>query len=230
MTTINPTYQPRVPPRHISVLEAHQDGIEKAINCCRIGFIQAFYPGTAGIAPATADILIAQQQVTSIDAQGNATLAPYPLLRSVPVVFPCGGGFTLTFPISPGDECLLVFNDRESDNWYINGAGQPPTTNRKHDLSDAFALVGVRSCPRALGAISTNSVQLRSDDGESYIELAAGNIVNVVAPGGINFNTPAFTVNGNQVVTGMLTGNGINLGTHKHTGVQPGSGNTGGPI
>jgi hypothetical protein len=33
----------------------------------------------------------------------------YPILNDLPVVFPRGGGVTLTFPIKEGDECLIVF-------------------------------------------------------------------------------------------------------------------------
>ena len=46
------------------------------------------------------------------DANGNQVSISMPRLVDVPVSFPCGGGVTLTFPVKPGDECELIFNDR----------------------------------------------------------------------------------------------------------------------
>jgi hypothetical protein len=33
----------------------------------------------------------------------------YPVIQDIPVVFPRGGGCTLTFPVKAGDECLVIF-------------------------------------------------------------------------------------------------------------------------
>ena len=172
MTVINPTYRKRHPPTQTEVLDAHKQEIGKDFNSARIGIIQSFDAATQ-----TASVLIAQLQVTSESTDGTQTVAEYPLLKEVPVVFPSGGGFTLTFPISEGDECLILFCDREIDNWYINGAGYPPTTGRLHDLTDAIALVGVRSLPRVLSGLSTTATQLRSDDGTAFVQVGAGKII-----------------------------------------------------
>lgn len=176
MTDIPPTYRRRAPPSRTEVWEAQKREILKKINCVRVGTIKSFDAGEEGLRSPTVNIIIAQQQVTSTTADGSQTLAEYPELREVPVIFPCGGGFTLTFPIAAGDECLVLFNDRELDNWLLNGAGLPPSTGRLHDLADAVALVGLRSNPRALADISTSSVQLRSDDGENFVEVNSSGI------------------------------------------------------
>lgn len=62
-----------------------------------------------------------------------------PLLYQVPVFIP-----SPDFTVSPGAHCLLIFADFCIDGWY--GSGQPvlPPSPRRHDLSDAFALVGFR--------------------------------------------------------------------------------------
>lgn len=97
-------------------------------------------------------------------------------LCDCPVIFPSGGGFTLTFPLAQGDECLMVFADRCIDAWWQQGGIQPPMELRMHDLSDGFVLPGVRSQPRVLDSISATSTQLRSDDGETYLDLSPGKI------------------------------------------------------
>ena len=65
----------------------------------------------------------------------------------MPVVFPGGGGFALTFPVAAGDECLVVFASRCIDAWWQSGGVGEPMEPRMHDLSDGFALIGVRSQP-----------------------------------------------------------------------------------
>jgi hypothetical protein len=155
----------------VDVWETQRRELSKKINCIRIGVIKSFDPGEAGVRGPTANVLVAQKQVAAVNADGTETVSDYPELKDVPVVFPNGGGFTLTFPISEGDECLLFFNDREIDNWVINGTGYPPTTGRLHDLADAVAFVGVRSNPNAIGNISTTAAQIRSDSGSVVVSL-----------------------------------------------------------
>ena len=73
-----------------------------------------------------------------------------PLLRDVPVFFPGGRDRAMTFPVSPGDECLLIFSDACIDGWFETGEMADPSSVRRHDLSDAFAFVGFRSRPNVL--------------------------------------------------------------------------------
>lgn len=146
--------------------------------------------------------------------------AEMPLLLDVPVVFPGGGGFALTFPVLPGDECLVVFADRCIDSWWQSGGVQEQAAHRLHSLSDGFALVGVRSLPNVLaGGVHAGGAELRSDDGAQHIRATGGgwHILGDV------------TVQGSVTATGDVTGQGTSLHTHVHGGTQPGGGNTGQP-
>jgi hypothetical protein len=67
----------------------------------------------------------------------------YPILSDVPFFIIGGGKGNLTFPIAKGDECILLFNDRDLDNWFNGATTGPVATGRLHSLSDALALVGV---------------------------------------------------------------------------------------
>lgn len=243
---IQPTLQKPVPPDLRTLLTSLGFEIKKQINCIRIGNIQSF-----NAANQTAVVQIAQQQITSISPVGVATLQPFAPLLSVPVYFPSGGGYTLTFPIAAGDECIVLFNDRELDNWKLQGGvNSYPSTPRIHDLADGVCLVGFRSFPRSLGSVSTDTTQLRSDDGTTYVEVAGGGIVNVVAPTSINLNSPivniegvinvhnvnsatnSCNITGTIVASGDVQSNsgGHKLNTHVHSGVQTGGGDTGGPV
>lgn len=104
-----------------------------------------------------------------------------PLLLDVPIVLPRAGGFILTLPIQPGDECLVIFADMCIDAWWEAGGIQNQIEKRRHDLSDAFAILGSWSQPRRIQNYSTAAAQLRSENGTSYIEIKA-NEINIVSP------------------------------------------------
>ncbi len=162
------------------------------------------------------------------DKSGTQTLVDMPLLLDCPVQFPAGGGCTLTFPVKPGDECLVVFASRCIDAWWQSGGVQAPAEYRMHDRSDGFALLGFRSQPRVIGAVSTSAAQLRSDDGATFVSVAPGGAVAITAPAGLTINADV-VVNGKVTTTGDVKAGTISLQTHRHTGVQEGSGTSGGP-
>ena len=180
------------------------------------GIIQSFDPKTqtASIQPTI------QAQFTS-PVDGSQKWVNLPLLGECPVFFPQGGGYALTFPVQPGNECLIVFASRCIDSWWQDSGIQPQSIIRMHDLSDGFAFVGFNSVPKVIPNISTNSVQLRTFDGATKIDLKAGTLTLTAAN---------IVLNGNVQSTGTFTNNGKNIGsTHEHGGVSTGSGNTGVP-
>ena len=73
-----------------------------------------------------------------------------PVIRDVPMFFPGGAGSGITWPVSAGDECLLVFADFDIDRWFESGSAENPASERNHALSDAFAFAGFRSRGNAL--------------------------------------------------------------------------------
>jgi hypothetical protein len=48
-------------------------------------------------------------------------------------------------PIQEGDECLVLFNDRDMDNWYSGSSSSGVATPRLHSFSDGIILVGLSS-------------------------------------------------------------------------------------
>jgi hypothetical protein len=188
-----------------SLLDGRQVGIWTALP----GIIQSFDAGVAAERAPTCVVQPAiQGRVTSLDPASGQTVTKFvnlPQLLDCPVQFPGGGGCSLTFPVKKGDECLVVFASRCIDAWWAQGGIQPPMEARMHDLSDGFVLLGYRSSPRAIANISTTKTQLRSDDGQAYVELdPTGHIVNAVAPGGFNVTGP-LTVHGAVSITGGAT-------------------------
>lgn len=104
-----------------------------------------------------------------------------PILTDIPIYFPRANGYCITLPVVKGDECLLVFADMCIDGWWQSGGVQDQMETRRHDLSDAFALIGVTSQPRKVNAYSPDKLQIRTDSQNIVCELDKSNgAVNVV--------------------------------------------------
>lgn len=143
---------------------------------------------------------------------GKIESVNYPLLVDVPVIFPASGGVTMTFPVKAGDECLIVFADRCIDFWWQNGDIQESGDSRKHHLADGIAILGVRSVPSVIKNISNESMQIRSNDGSSFIELNP-------QTKNINVKTPSsVTVNAENI---DMTAEKINLNAQQITLTSP---------
>ena len=106
------------------------------------------------------------------------TIAP---IQDVLIMMMRVPGWSITLPIVVGTECLLVFSDTCIDGWWLTGAISPPYDRRRHDLSDAIALFGPWSQPNVLPNYSTASMQIRSDDQLTVIDLSSTGIL-ITAP------------------------------------------------
>ncbi|EDV0591739.1 translation initiation factor IF-2 [Salmonella enterica subsp. enterica] len=224
--------------------------IMSALRVSMPGIVQSFDPDTV--------TAVVQPAIKGYepDSNGVSQSTTLPLLVDVPVVFPRGGGCTLTFPVKAGDECLVIFADRCIDFWWQNGGVQEPVDDRVHDLSDAFCIVGPQSQAQKISGISTGAAQLRSDDGSTFFELTPSTQkIKIVAPGGLDIVTPLADFSEKVTIHGLLSWLGGMVGsvvsgvaskitgavefigsvkangkvidnTHTHGGVQHGGSNT----
>jgi len=149
-----------------SVADEIKRDVSLAINCVQIGVIQSFDPETQ-----RANIEIAMKQISDIAEDGTRTIKEYPILLECPVMVLFGGVDFLSLPIVPGDNCIVLFNDRQIDNWMYNGPGQPPTISRVHDLSDGIAIVGIRPLTNSIGSYLANGIRLSHNNANSQIDL-----------------------------------------------------------
>lgn len=117
----------------------------------------------------TAQPLIREKLINRQNGQtGFVTL---PQLVDVPVCFARGGSCVLTMPVQPGDEVLIVFSDTNIDSWFASGGIQNWNDRRRHDLSDAIAIIGLSSQPNVISNFNENATELRTLDGEVKIAL-----------------------------------------------------------
>lgn len=161
-----------------------------SFNCIKIGKINAVNKTNQ-----TVDVQILHKRINESNLV-KRELRDYPLLKSVPFIILGGGNSYLTFPISVGDNCLLLFNDYEIDRWWDTGENLPSTFDRKHDISDAFALVGVHSMVDLIQGYS-NYVHLKYSNSSS---ITVGEVIDVT-----NAQT---NVSGKLTVANDITGQG----------------------
>lgn len=69
---------------------------------------------------------------------------PMPILENVPIMFPGGTDFNITYPINVNDYVLLIFVERSIDLWLSVGGQVTPRDPRKFDISDAIAIPGLQ--------------------------------------------------------------------------------------
>ncbi len=211
----------------------------KKVHVALPGRIVSFDPSTQ-----TASVQPLIEQVLQHDQA-----APLPMLSDVPVQFPRGGAFVMTFPVASGDECLLIFAERCIDGWFASGQSSIPLDYRLHDLSDGFALMGFSSLPHVIPNLANDAVMMRTLDGSAYFKLdqagqmtIRGTQLTIQCPviveqlltyqAGLSGtgSSAGTTISGNISHSGgELSSNGVTLHAHQHSGVKAGGDCSGGP-
>lgn len=173
------------------------------LNCMRIGIVQEFFPEDL-----TAKVKIVNKKPLNMNADGTQNVQDFtPIYAKV-----CYCNPYETFPLKPGDECFLLFSDREIESWFITGDAQPEGHTRMHALTDAIVIVGLRSLPKMI-QILTDALHLFY--GGSDIQLHDSKIISNTTDLKINASS-SITTNTTQY---DLTSSTINItGTTNHTG------------
>ena len=103
---------------------------------------------------------------TFIGADGERISEVMPRLTDVPVMFPRGGGFGVTFPIQTGDYVLIVVSQFSLGLWLTNAQKGDPGNLTQYSLAGAIALPGLYPDPNALVDLAdATNMKLGSDEG-----------------------------------------------------------------
>lgn len=110
----------------------------------------------------------------------DGTFAPqlknYPVMLDCPVIVLGGGSTALSFPISVGDQCLILFNDRDLNNWFAGAMSGPVASPRLHSFADAIALVGFQR----LASLDTTHAYLTNGNAQVGVEASKdGSLVKI---------------------------------------------------
>lgn len=178
-------------------------------NCHAIARVESFDPSNQTV---QASILYPWSKLQKQSSGAYETVWPnYPLIVDAPVIILRGGDWALTFPIAVGDECLVLFNDRDMDNWFSGGQSTPVASGRLHAFSDALVMVGPRSSGNVLSSYDVTRAVLANGPtmvgvGETLIKIAnATTTLNtllqslITAINAINVDPGTFNVSGTSV-------------------------------
>jgi len=205
--------------QQLQELDAACDDDEAALNAAleaqRLN-LHTSMPGTVtSYDPSTQTVQVQPGIQKLFRGQGAVDL---PKLVDVPVFFPRGGGFVLSFPVAAGDECLIVFSERAIDFWWKNGGSQLPSELRTHDLSDAFAFVGFSSQPgiaQVSPGLNASAVELRSLDGQASIQIDGSQNITVQSNAGdITASSSTGMIKLNAQPGANMLQHGVLLGAH----------------
>lgn len=149
------------------------------LNCHHVGTIQTFN-SVNQTATATINYQRTFEQPDASTGTYGARLVPYPIAVGCPVVCLGGGSAALTFPIQAGDECLILFNDRDLDNWFQGAGGAGVATSRLHSFADGIILVGLRSLQNSLSNYDATHAVLRNGAAQVGVSSSQVKLANVV--------------------------------------------------
>lgn len=133
------------------------------------GIITSFDPDKQ-----VAKVIPAIQATINID--NKIEYKDLPELIEVPVMFCYGqtAGFSLTYPVNIGDECLLSFSMKSIDVWHDTGEiskAVEPVSSRSHSISDGIAFVGLSSKPNVINKFQNNCIEIRNKSRASRMSV-----------------------------------------------------------
>ena len=160
----------------------------KRVNTCLPAIVRSYDPATRRAMVEPALPLVGK----------DGTLLNRAPVPNVPVVWPSGGGYTLTFPLAAGDPVLLVYAQRGIGGFKRTFGPSVPDLDGFFAAKDAVALAGFGTLsvtPAVAGAVN-----LQANDGSAYISLGANGIA-LKTSGAVTIEGTSLTFNGDDVET-----------------------------
>ena len=157
-----------------------QDAIMSRLNCHNIGRIIEFDA-------LTQTCTVAMMQIKQFNEQ---TFIPAPITQ-VPLIILGAGGGHITMPNPVGTICLLLFLDRNIDNFMETGEQYVPDTARMHDFTDAIALTTFTTLANPIQNYDENAITIFNEglieevQKLSYIKIYP-NLIQIQAADGAN--------------------------------------------
>lgn len=213
------------------MLRTALDGAQARMWTALPGIVESFDASkmTVSIQPAI--------QGRFLNSDGSYSWQNMPLCVDVPVKYFGNKKFICDFYLEKGDEGIIIFSSRCIDAWWQSGGVQRQAELRMHDLSDGMFLPGMYSqATLPPSKPKQNVMRLRTTDGNNFIQIDNSGNISATATTKLTLTAPDIEIRGpvttNSTITasGEITGNGIQLSTHLHSGVTSGSANTGGPV
>ena len=154
--------------------------LEADIRCAIPGIIQSYDPEKG-----TCTVQCAIRERVSVN--GSESEMSIPVLPDVPIVMPRTKDYMLCLYPQKDDECLVVFSDLCIDGWWQSGGEQSQMDNRRHDLSDGFAILAPWSQSRKPDSpLKEEGIRVQNVKNKAYFWIKKNNVIVCSATGGIS--------------------------------------------
>ena len=164
------------------VMAIAQEAIMSRLNCHNIGRIIEFDSTTQ---TCTVELM----QIKQFNDQA---FIPAPITQ-VPLIIYGSDNSYITLPNPVGSVCLLLFLDRNIDNFLETGEQYMPETSRMHDFTDAVALTTFKTLANPIENYDENAITMyyKTIINEVLYEAViknAGNAINLKMTNGDNYS------------------------------------------
>ena len=143
--------------------------------------------------------------ITMISTSGDQM--PRPVVGSVPVMIAGGGGYSLSFPINPGDLGWIMAADRDISLFLQSYAQSPPNSNRIKNFADGLFIPDAMKSYNITTGPGNNQalVFLQSNDGTTSVSMGTNPVTGAVE---VNVSGDRINLSLNDQVNGYVIING----------------------
>lgn len=186
--------------------------------------------------------------VAQLDGEGKAVA--HGVIHHIPYMRLQGGADAVIIDPKQGDIGICIFADRDISGVKNNKGAALPGSRRQFDMSDGLYMGGflngtptqyIQFNAGGITAVSPTKITCQAPTVEldattaatiksPQITLSGNTTIDGAFTQGKGSNGGAASLQGPLSVTGDVTASGTSVHTHTHSGVTPGSSNTGAPV
>lgn len=139
--------------------------LDRALDT-RLAGLHVALPGRVVAYDSTRQVVDVQPLVMAPyeDELGERRTERLPIVQDAPLLFPGGGSYRMTWPVSAGDTVLLVVCSSAIGRWKLSGAEDDPWDDRRNHLSDAVAVPGLFDLAHIPTTAPSSGMVLHADD------------------------------------------------------------------
>lgn len=172
------------------------------------------FDGTANPPRCTVKLAVREPVLDDEADDGSSTTIDGAIISDCPVLYPAGGGASVFFPLSAGDEVTCIFSSRDTDNAIEAGEDQnEPASLRRHHLMDAFVVPSPWSVRSAIAKTSQTDMTIEAPTGSTFIKLGDAATKRVVLDDDVRLRLNAIEFKVNEIIGIVNTEHGSGIAT-----------------
>lgn len=116
---------------------------------------------------------VIRRVLPSTDDDEPDTTEALPILQSVPILYPRGGSFAMSWPLSAGDVVYVVIAEGDLSQWFATGEVSDPGVATRHALSGAIAIPGLFHRATVNASASATDLRIERSGGPAVVLTAS---------------------------------------------------------